>query len=386
LGEFKNIMINLKENREFNILVVEDDKGQLFLLKNILEEENYVVLTAESSKKALLLLKKKNVDLILLDIIMPAMDGFELCRLLKSQKEFKDIPIIFLTGKSEIDSVIKGFELGAADYISKPFNELELIARVRTHLALKDRSEALQIVNKVLEKKVADRTEALNKSVGKLKIYLKEKDILFQELHHRVNNIIQLISSMLNLQIYFIKDKNSHELFINSLNRVKALALIHQKLYLSKDMNNINFSEFFRSLISILYSTYKIDPNRIKLNFDFKEVKLNINIAIPLGLILNELLSNSLKYAFPHNREGIIDIKLRSKDKKKYILEFIDDGVGLSEEIDLGNVKTLGLQLISSLVNQLHGKIELENRCKGTEFKIIFQEAILSTFKDIHIH
>ena len=379
-------MINLKENREFNILVVEDDKGQLFLLKNILEEENYVVLTAESSKKALLLLEKKNVDLILLDIIMPAMDGFELCRLLKSQKEFKDIPIIFLTGKSEIDSVIKGFELGAADYISKPFNELELIARVRTHLALKDRSEALQIVNKVLEKKVADRTEALNKSVGKLKIYLKEKDILFQELHHRVNNIIQLISSMLNLQIYFIKDKNSHELFINSLNRVKALALIHQKLYLSKDMNNINFSEFFRSLISILYSTYKIDPNRIKLNFDFKEVKLNINIAIPLGLILNELLSNSLKYAFPHNREGIIDIKLRSKDKKKYILEFIDDGVGLSEEIDLGNVKTLGLQLISSLVDQLHGKIELENRCKGTEFKIIFQEAILSTFKDIHIH
>ncbi len=379
-------MINLKENREFKILIVEDDKGQLFLLKNILEEENYVVLTAESSKKALLLLKKKNVDLILLDIIMPAMDGFGLCRLLKSQKEFKDIPIIFLTGKSEIDSVIKGFELGAADYISKPFNELELIARVRTHLALKDRSEALQIVNKVLEKKVADRTEALNKSVGKLKIYLKEKDILFQELHHRVNNIIQLISSMLNLQIYFIKDKNSHELFINSLNRVKALALIHQKLYLSKDMNNINFSEFFRSLSSILYSTYKIDPNRIKLNFDFKEVKLNINIAIPLGLILNELLSNSLKYAFPHNREGSIDIKLRSKDKKRYILEFIDDGVGLSEEIDLGNVKTLGLQLISSLVDQLHGKIELENRREGTEFKIIFQEAILNTFKDIYIH
>jgi PAS domain S-box-containing protein len=201
---------------------------------------------------------------------------------------------------------------------------------------------------------------------------LDEKEMLLKEIHHRVKNNLMIISSLLNLQSRYIKDEESKNIFKESQNRARSMALIHERLYQSADLKRIDFGEYIRTLANDLYHTYVMDTSLIKLNIDVDDLRLDINTSIPLGLIVNELVTNSLKHAFPEGKSGEIDIIFHKQDKN-YLLEVKDNGIGFPEDIDYKNTDSLGLQLVNNLTEQIEGKIEFNNK-SGTSFKIIFEE------------
>ncbi|MCD1296158.1 hypothetical protein CUJ83_14235 [Methanocella sp. CWC-04] len=207
-----------------------------------------------------------------------------------------------------------------------------------------------------------------------IKASLREKDVLLKEVHHRVKNNLQIVSSLLSLQSGYVRDERDVELFRESQNRVKSMAFIHERMYQSKDLSRIDFEEYIQSLTMHLLRSYGASGDRIVLNMDVDNVLLGVDTAIPCGLIVNELVSNSLKYAFPDGEKGSISVGLHN-DNGKYILVVGDNGIGLPEDLDLRNTTTLGLQLVNTLVNQLEGEMELE-RDSGTLFRIMFKEII----------
>ena len=214
-------------------------------------------------------------------------------------------------------------------------------------------------------------------AADKIKTSLREKEVLLREVHHRVKNNMQVISSLLNLQAGYIKDAEALEMFKDCQNRVRSMALMHEKLYQSRNLASIDFSKYIRSLTNDLLRLYSVNTNAIKLKVDAGDALLDINTAIPCGLIINELISNSLKHAFPDSRNGKISIKLLSDNDNKYTLVVSDNGIGLPENLDFRNTESLGLQLVNTLTDQLHGTIEVDGS-GGTSVKIIFREQTTS--------
>lgn len=203
---------------------------------------------------------------------------------------------------------------------------------------------------------------------------LKEKEILLKEIHHRVKNNLMVIFSLLNLQSQYIKDKDDYEMFLESQNRTKSMALIHERLYQSEDLKSIDFSDYLRTLATDLFHTYSVDQKLVKLTMDLETIKLDVNTSIPLGLIVNELISNSMKYAFPDGMEGEIYITMKSNGSHK-ILKVGDNGVGIPEDIDFKHADSLGFQLINNLTEQIDGEIELD-RNNSTTFTIKLKDTI----------
>jgi PAS domain S-box-containing protein len=213
----------------------------------------------------------------------------------------------------------------------------------------------------------------------KIKASLKEKEILLKEIHHRVKNNMQVVSSLLHLQSQGIEDKKTLEMFRESQDRVRSMALVHEKLYASQDLSNINFDEYITGLAMYLYQSYKIDRRKVRLEINADGVSLGVNQAVPCGLILNELISNALKHAFPSNRKSKKEIKisLQKKGNKEIELIVADNGVGIPPDIHYREAQSLGLRLVTILVeDQLQGKIRL-NRSKGTRFHIHFKESMI---------
>ena len=216
---------------------------------------------------------------------------------------------------------------------------------------------------------ITERKEAQDK----LQSSLSEKEVLLREIHHRVKNNMQVISSLLNLQSRHISDADVLEMFRESQRRIRSMALIHERLYQSSDLSRIEFSQYLQNLATHLFHSCQIDSDRVRLTMDTEEVFLNINTAIPCGLIVNELVSNALKHAFPNGRKGEVAIELHRVAGDGYVLRVKDDGVGFPEGLDFRRTDTLGMQIVITLVGQIDASIELR-REKGTEFKILFQE------------
>jgi PAS domain S-box-containing protein len=215
-----------------------------------------------------------------------------------------------------------------------------------------------------------DITE-LKKAQNEINKTLKEKEMLLKEIHHRVKNNLMVISSLLNLQSKYIHDEEALDIFRESQNRAKSMALIHERLYRSTDLKRIDFGDYIRTLSNDLYHTYMPEENRIDLNMDLENLMVDINTTVPLGLIVNELITNSMKHAFKEG-EGEINIIFHKKGDE-FTLIIGDNGVGLPADLDFRNTETLGLQLVNNLTAQIDGAIELE-RSHGTRFKITFKE------------
>ncbi|MGD2249369.1 MAG: histidine kinase N-terminal 7TM domain-containing protein [Candidatus Methanofastidiosia archaeon] len=212
------------------------------------------------------------------------------------------------------------------------------------------------------------------KAEKQIKASLKEKEVLLREIHHRVKNNLQIISSLLNLQSRYMKDTQYANMLKESQDRIKSMALIHETLYQSKDLANINFEGYIHALVRDLARSYGVLEDEISINIKVDDVSLAVDTAIPVGLIINELVSNSLKHAFPH-RKGEIIIGLRSVNGD-IELEVSDNGVGMPGNIDFRNTKTLGLHLVTILAeDQLDGDITLD-RNNGTKFYIRFKHDI----------
>ncbi|HEX9830576.1 MAG TPA: PAS domain S-box protein [Thermodesulfobacteriota bacterium] len=261
--------------------------------------------------------------------------------------------------------------------------------------ALRQSEEALRKANEELEIKVAKRTselssanEALQAEVTErrrvekqIKVSLEEKEVLLKEIHHRVKNNLQVISSLLSLQSRYIRDNEVVDIFRESQNRIDSMALVHEKLYQSKDMARIDFADYVLNLTSFLLSSYRVNSKGIILNFNVDNVFLGVDTAIPCGLIINELVSNSLKHGFPsvetcteeEMTRGEVRIDLYSDNDSRFSLVISDNGTGFPQDLDFRNTKSLGLQLVCTLTNQLNGTIEL-SRDGGTKFIITFSE------------
>ena len=278
-------------------------------------------------------------------------------------------------GKGHLTHRIKVVSKDELGQLSNSFNKMTedlqrtTVSRDQLEGLVEKRTAEIRTANEQLQQEISERKRAEEK----IQASLREKEVLLKEIHHRVKNNLQVISSLLNLQSKYIKDLESQEVFKESQNRVKSMALIHEKLYQSKDLGRINFVEYTQTLISNLFHSYGAGVNHVAFTIDADDIFLNIDTAIPCGLILSELVSNSLKHAFLGGRHGKIQIELRSNYDHLFALIVRDNGVGFPKNLNFRDTESLGLQLVNTLVNQLDGSIELD-ACEGTMFKIDFAE------------
>ncbi|MDZ8050909.1 MAG: ATP-binding protein [Aulosira sp. ZfuVER01] len=224
---------------------------------------------------------------------------------------------------------------------------------------------------------IEDITER-KQSQARIESSLKEKEVLLQEIHHRVKNNLGIVSGLLQMQSRRIHDPQANTILRDSQNRIASIALVHEKLYRSQDFANIDFAQYIQDLTVYLFDSYKISAQQIKLSIQVENVNLDIEKAIPCGLIINELVSNALKYAFLGDGAGEIQVMfsqssqpLAELNQRTFTLIVQDNGIGLAQDFDIHKAKTLGLILVQGLVKQINGKLEM-NCQQGTEFKITF--------------
>jgi len=207
-----------------------------------------------------------------------------------------------------------------------------------------------------------------------LRASLREKEVLLKEIHHRVKNNLQVISSLLSLQSEYLKDEEMVKVFKESQNRVKSMALIHEKLYQSRNLAEIDFGDYLRELTTQLFRSYGIGAHGVHLNVNASRVLLAVDHAIPCGIIVNELVTNALKYAFPEGRGGRIDIDLHQVSDDRVRLAVRDNGVGFPAQIDFETSDSLGLTLVRMLADQVQGEMSMQQRGPGAEFIMTFRK------------
>ncbi len=369
------------------ILVVDDEPINLLVVENHLSLKGYFVKKVTNGKDALDAVDAANrnnkpFDLIVLDVMMPGMSGIEVCKYLREENKPDQLPVIMLTAKNRVEDLLYGLQAGANDYLAKPFSKEELLARIDNHLRLKQladenkRSEKrLAMHRDNLEKEVAIRTKELIDSKQQIKASLEEKEVLLKEIHHRVKNNMQVISSLIKFQTEDIKDEQYVDMFKECQNRIRTMSLLHEKLYRSENLANIQLSDYVKNLVDEVFHSYRKGTAKIDLKLNIEDISIGIDSSIPCGLVINELMSNSMKYAFPDNRDGEIKISICLLNSGEIELIFSDNGIGMPEDIDYRSTQSLGLRLIYKLsTHQLDGKVELD-RSNGTEFRIRFKEA-----------
>jgi two-component sensor histidine kinase len=219
------------------------------------------------------------------------------------------------------------------------------------------------MIEDITEKKLAD--EQIRKS-------LAEKELLLKEIHHRVKNNLQVICSLLSLQSGYVTDRKALAMFHESQDRVRSMALVHERLYQSQDLARIDFAEYVRSLVAQLVHAYGSSSGPVAIQVNVKDVLFGIDEAVSCGLIINELVSNSLKHAFPQRRGGEIEVTVDYRNGE-YVLSISDNGIGLAEDLHSRKAEGLGLQLVSTLTEQLGGTIEVTSG-EGTHYRISFPE------------
>lgn len=279
------------------------------------------------------------------------------------------IPVFFsFSVMAAPDGQPSGIVCVAKDITERKRSE-EALHRAHDELELRVRQRTAELAraNEALEGEVAVRKQAEEK----IRASLQEKEVLLKEIHHRVKNNLQVISSLLFLNARKVRDKRTSDLFSDSQHRIRSMALIHEKLYQSADLARIRFQEYVRNLTHYLLRSYGAGAAPIDLQIDVEDVALEIDTAIPLGLIINELVSNAFKHAFPDGRGGVIRIGLHSDNDNHYVLDICDNGVGFPRDVDFRQTDSLGMQLVNNLVSQLGGAIELTNG-NGSEFRVTF--------------
>jgi two-component system, sensor histidine kinase PdtaS len=259
-------------------------------------------------------------------------------------------------GKEEFLSLTATMEVAGGRAV--PFEFTIKIARMNGV------SSAVAVARDITERRAAEE---------QIKATLREKEVMLKEIHHRVKNNLQVISSLLNIQAQYLADGRDIELFRRSQDRVRSMALVHEKLYQTDDLAVIDFSPYIESLVHNLLVSYRGDAGDVRPDIDVAGVFLDIDTAIPCGLIVNELVSNALKHAFPGGRAGRITVRMR-QGEGSYVLEISDDGAGLSHSPGVEKSQSMGLQLVTLLTEQLDGTMSVDTS-HGTKFTIVFKAA-----------
>ncbi|MFX0558214.1 sensor histidine kinase [Maribacter sp. CXY002] len=233
---------------------------------------------------------------------------------------------------------------------------------------------SLYLLGNIFGKNLLRTHHLLYKSKKELTVQMHEKETLIKEVHHRVKNNLQTVSSLLSLQSRNIAELKMKNMLKSTQNRVISMAMVHEMLYMRNDISQIEYKSYVQELSEYLIRSIKGVDSKVNLKIDIPEIKLGIDTAIPLGLLINEAVTNALKYGFSDEEEGEIYIALKKELDKQYVLNIGDNGVGFPESVTYKNTKSLGLKLIYNLTRQLKGTIQRDNSKKGTNYIITFQE------------
>ena len=367
------------------ILIVDDNDKNLYSLSSILMNDQLEIICVRSGEEALKQLLKKSFSLILMDVLMPDLNGFETARIIKTRKKTKDIPIIFISAVHKTEEfVAQGFEIGGFDYITKPVEPDMLRNKVQVFLKLYRQQNELEFLNKKLQNQLVklqnafERIENADIQIKKQMISINEKERLLREIHHRVKNNMQIISSLLNRQLDTAKDNYHKQIFIDCKNRITSMALVHEKLYGSDYLEKVECKKYINDLVNSIYNSY--NPSNLSLKIEIEKIFINIDTAIPLGLIINELVSNAIKHAFkPFTAEHKISICFYKKNSNLFELIVYDNGIGIPKDLNIRKTDSIGLQLVTDLCElQLKSKlvVNVEN---GTKISMSFKEIVYKT-------
>ncbi len=273
--------------------------------------------------------------------------------------------IVLLLGARQFLAIVENNALREAQ---QELNERLLSARDELEARVQERTQELVRANAALEAEVGQHELA----EAQLRVSLKEKEVLLKEVHHRVKNNLQVVYSLFSLQAYTAGSRSAAEILRDGQSRIRAMSLIHEKLYASPDLTAIELGDYLRSLVGHLFRTYQANPAAVLLRMDVVEAWLSIDTAVPCGLIVNELVANALSHAFPDGREGLLAVELTKAGDGRLHLSVSDNGVGLPTHLDILQAKSLGLQLAVILVRQIDGELAVD-RSGGTSFYITFK-------------
>jgi two-component sensor histidine kinase len=335
------------------ILHLENCEDDAELVRAVLshEDSGFDTLRVETREAFRDALDRDDWDIILADYSLPFYDGLSALKMAVEKRPY--IPFIFVTGSLGEDRAVEILKNGATDYVPK--HRLDRLG--------------LAITRARRESEIA---QAQREAERQLKESLREKVVLLQEVHHRVKNNLQVISGLLNMQAAAVNDSRLSSAFEECQKRILSMSLIHEMLDGSGSLASIDFAEYAPLLAGKLSDSYGSDPARIHLAFDLEPIQLEIGQAIPCGLILNELLSNAFKHAFPNGHKGEINVSMR-KHERRIELAIEDTGVGLPEKRTPGEGRSLGMTIVGILTRQLSGSMEITSN-HGSHFVLRFEE------------
>jgi two-component sensor histidine kinase len=333
------------------ILHLEDNDNDAELICEALSREGIVYdMTRVETRRAFLgAMEGGDWDIILADYSLPSFDGISALRV--AIEKCRDVPFIFVTGALGEERAVQTLRMGATDYILK--HSLDRLPQAVTRAKRESEQAKAQ--------KAADR---------KLQASLREKELLLQEVHHRVKNNLAIICGLLNMQSFAVNDPRLTSVLQESQKRIQSMAMVHEMLYSSDCLNEIDFAQYVHLLSAEVANSYGADLARIRLVFDVEPLQLAIDRAIPCGLVLNELLSNAFKYAFPARSAGEIRVSLQRRETS-IRLAVEDTGVGLREGPHPIHPKSLGLSIVNILTQQLGGTMDISSN-HGAHFVLNF--------------
>jgi two-component sensor histidine kinase/CheY-like chemotaxis protein len=362
--------------RPRRILCIDDEPALRLTIQAYLQDIGHLVATAQDGEQGLALIQAEEFDAVLLDLTMPGLSG--LAVLERAAVIKPNLPVVVVSGTGNIHDVISALRLGAWDFITKPIEDMAILVHALEKVI--ERASLIrenQLHRERLEVLVRKRTEKLRREVAErravekaLRTSLAEKEVLLKEVHHRVKNNLQIVSSLLSLQSLKFDDALAGA-FMDSQARVRAMALVHEKLYRSGDLSRIDFPDYLRQLSTFLLQAYRPKDKAVASDIQCRDLCLPVDFAIPCGLIVNELFTNSLKHAFTGRTSGIIRLRA-SQDGSQAHLVVEDDGVGFPPDFVMEEAESLGLQLVTNLTHQLSGTLTVDSGPSGSRFTLRF--------------
>lgn len=355
------------------LLIVEDKQDDAELLLRELRRANFDPLWSRVETEAEFLTElQRRPDIVLSDYSMPQFSGLRALDLLRESG--MDIPFILISGTVGEDAAVEAMRDGAADYLLKDRTARLASAVNRALLETKVRAERNQTAEELREKVEMLKLASLERDslISSLEAALSEKTVLLKEVHHRVKNNLALIGGLLGMQADSLDNERARLALEESQQRVLSMALIHDHLYAAEHLDRVNIGRYVHQLANELCATYTIDPGLVAIEVKTEQIELSVHRAIPCGLILNELISNALKYAFPEGRRGVIVIHFGHGRAGQLLLSCRDDGVGMPEGLNWQTSDSLGLKIVNILAKQLDGNLVVDRSGRGTYFELQF--------------
>ena len=335
------------------VLIVEDSEDDTYLLVHELQHGGYdpTYQRVETEQALHTALAQQPWDVVLSDYVMPQLDGLTALRVV--QASGLDLPFIIVSGCIGEETAVAAMRAGAHDYL------------------LKDR---LSRLGSAVSRELSETQErrARREAEAALRASLEEKETLLREIHHRVKNNLAVVCSLFYLESTYAQDERVVVLLQEAQDRVRTMALVHESLYRSENLAAVNFGDYTRSLLESLFRSYGSLSQRVHLRTDLEGVLLTVETAIPCGLILNELVTNCLKHAFPAAQTGEICVRLRRQEDGRCLLSVTDTGIGVPPDLNTQKGLSLGLRILRSLTGQLEGKLEIYPTNPGTEARLSF--------------